>query len=119
MPRLGDGWCKTAVVGMDPDTGVIRVVRVPEQWRDKPRSYKVQIDGKIVAKMRDGETRDFEVSAGPHQLALKIDWSGSGVERLDVPSGGVVTYRCGPKGATVSSLWRMFTRQHWIYLRSE
>jgi hypothetical protein len=38
------------------------------------RAYKVVVDGKTVGEIRNGETKEFPMSAGQHDVSLKIDW---------------------------------------------
>ena len=41
------------------------------------RDYKIFIDGNKVGDISEGETMEFEVSAGQHTIISKIDWCSS------------------------------------------
>jgi hypothetical protein len=41
---------------------------------DRYRRYVVMVDGRRVGTIRDGETREFQVSPGPHTVRLRLDW---------------------------------------------
>ena len=43
-------------------------------WHDKIRKYKIVLDGNTLGKISDGETLEFPISKGKHELTLKIDW---------------------------------------------
>ena len=55
---------------------VITIVR-PSGSLDILRAYQIILDGEKIGQIKDGETKQFTVAAGRHQLALKVDWSGS------------------------------------------
>ena len=46
-------------------------------YADRMRAYKVILDGVIIGEIRNGQTKEFLVAPGDHQLSLKIDWCGS------------------------------------------
>jgi len=46
-------------------------------YADSARAYHVILDGKDINKIRQGQTLEFELEKGFHQLYLKIDWTGS------------------------------------------
>jgi len=43
-------------------------------YRDILRSYLVTIDGKELAKIKRGQTVELPVTAGSHEVFVKIDW---------------------------------------------
>ena len=55
---------------------VITIVRASGAL-DILRAYRIILDGQNIGHIKDGETKEFTVSEGRHQLALKIDWCGS------------------------------------------
>ena len=58
--------------------GLLRLTR-DSGYADRARAYKVILDGAEIGEIRNGETRDYPISAGRHELRLKIDWCGSNV----------------------------------------
>jgi hypothetical protein len=56
------------------------------------RAFKVVLDGKAVARIKNGETIELDVAPGDHSLLLKIDWCN--IVELTADSEAV-TYRCG------------------------
>lgn len=89
-------------------------------YADRLRAYDVVLDGNKVGKIGNGETREFPVSNGQHDLSLKIDWCGSKVIRFTAAAGDVLTFDAksnlrGP--AVIGALWRaFFARKSWISL---
>ena len=57
-------------------------------WVDQFRAYQVIVDGKRVGKIRNGESKEFQVAPGQHTVALRIDliW-GSEPLRITVRDG--------------------------------
>ncbi len=54
----------------------LRVIR-DSGYADLVRAYSVKLDGKEIGTIKNGETKDFQVSSGNHELQIKIDWAGS------------------------------------------
>ncbi len=65
-------------------------------WDDAARAYIVCIDGKKVGDIREGETKNFEVSEGVHSLQLKIDWCSSPVQQFTMEQGKTIYAQCSP-----------------------
>jgi hypothetical protein len=61
-------------------------------YADRLRAYKVIVDGKTAGEIRNGETKEFPISSGQHELSLKIDWCGSKTIRFTVADGDVLRF---------------------------
>lgn len=48
------------------------------------RAFKVKIDGVVAAKVRNGKTAEFQVSPGPHQVQVAVDWNRSPAVSVEV-----------------------------------
>ena len=46
-------------------------------WTDGFRKYKIILDGEEIGRIKDGQTLDFPLEEGEHNLVLKIDWARS------------------------------------------
>lgn len=55
-------------------------------WADCFRSYRILIDGKEVALIRDGETFTREMEPGEYEVEARIDWCSSRRLRVTVPA---------------------------------
>jgi hypothetical protein len=62
-------------------------------YADRLRSYKIVLDGKVIERIGNGETRDLEVPAGQHQLALRVDWCGSKTLAFSLADGEAISFR--------------------------
>jgi hypothetical protein len=78
------------------DAAQIQIGRAHNRWVDRSRAYKVLIDGEMVGEVRHGESRDFQVPPGRHQLRLKIDWTSSKTIDCELGAGDEAKFRCGP-----------------------
>ncbi|MGD0255858.1 MAG: DUF4190 domain-containing protein [Acidimicrobiales bacterium] len=101
---------------------ILRITRNPAPWRDRYRSYKVLVDGAEVGTVRNGETTDFGISAGHHEVRIKLDWAGSNLLSLDVGVGEVAHLECEPGGSAITALFdtvvALCTKgRSWIKLR--
>lgn len=86
------------------EPAIVRVTRKPAPWRDRLRPYKVVIDGTVKGMIRNGETKDFIVPSGHHEVRMKIDWTGSDPSAVDVEAGQVAALECEPGGSTMTSV---------------
>ncbi|QRM87890.1 hypothetical protein FG167_01180 [Lacinutrix sp. WUR7] len=51
----------------------IRIERNSE-WNNKARTIGIYIDGEVAGTIDDGETKEFMVASGKHEIHAKIDW---------------------------------------------
>lgn len=80
----------------------LKIVRGSD-FGDFLRAYVVVIDGEKIGKIRRGQTKEFPISSGPHELALRIDWCGSRTIRFSIDEAEMLTFfaksgRCGRRG---------------------
>ena len=76
---------------------MLELTRMNENgWDDGARAYLVYIDGKKEGAIREGETKQFEVSEGTHTLQMKIDWCSSPLRTFTAEAGKTVYARCAP-----------------------
>ena len=61
----------------------IRIERNSE-WNNKAREIGIYIDGEKVGTINDGETQDYVVENGKHEIYAKIDWCRSQKIELNV-----------------------------------
>ena len=72
--------------------GILRVVRT-SQFANRWRPIKVCLDGREVGTVRDGQTADFVVEAGEHDVHAAVDWVRSETVRIGCAAGTPVTLR--------------------------
>ncbi|MBP1841743.1 hypothetical protein [Formosa algae] len=61
----------------------IRVERNSE-WNNKARAIGIYIDGEKVGTINDGETQEYELENGKHEIFAKIDWCSSPKIELNI-----------------------------------
>ena len=61
----------------------ISIVRPANEWTNQQRKTFIYIDGEKVGHVKSGQTAQFEVLAGKHQVVLKQRWAG-GSKPLEV-----------------------------------
>jgi len=103
------------------ETATLRITRSPVPWRDRFRSYRVLVDGAAVGTIRNGQTADFSVPAGEHDVRLKLDWTGSKPSNFDVGVGEVAHFECKPAGSSLTSFFDVLAalgehKRPWIAL---
>jgi len=62
----------------------IIVSRPDERWANRVRSYKIVVDGEVLASLRRGEDATVPVAPGHHKVRAKIDWARSRDIDLDL-----------------------------------
>ncbi len=60
-------------------------------YADRLRKYKVIVDGIVVGEVGNGETKQFSISPGLHEVSLKIDWCGSKAVEFNLDDGEGLT----------------------------
>jgi hypothetical protein len=63
---------------------------------DRRRAYRVFVDGDLVGRIRQGESRVFEVEPGLRSVQLRVDWCRSRRLAVDAPPGEQVLLACRP-----------------------
>lgn len=101
---------------------IVRLTRISAPLRDRLRSYRVELDGKIIGKLRSGERTDFHIEPGHHRIRMKGDWTGSQTLSFEIKKGAVAHFECQPSGHSLSALIDTFKSLHkqgdpWIDLR--
>ncbi len=105
------------IPAMEPSARI--AVRRPEgAWRDRLRSYWIEIDGVRVGKVRRGEQVEFPVAARSHNVRAVIDWTGSPVVQVEVADGETARLSVGPAGNSFQ-LWQLGKRDSYLKLAVE
>ena len=92
-----------------PPGATIVISRKRGGWRDCARSYLVMLDNQDVGKIKHGQRIELPVSAGLHELFLKIDWCQSRSFTFDARPGEAVEFRCEPGGLPSDGLRQVLT----------
>lgn len=89
-------------------------------YADKLRAYQVELDGNVIGKIGDGESKSFDVSRGTHNLRMRVDWARSNVIQFNVTDNGTLHFRCGNrlKGTNVllASVYALLLPHKYIIL---
>lgn len=98
----------------------VRIQREANPFSDRMRRYRVLLDGRDVGLLRWAETIEIQVEPGPHELRLKIDWTGSPTIPFSVTEGGLAEFKCRPRrpaALAIVSLFRSIRhRNEWLVL---
>jgi hypothetical protein len=78
--------------------------RAPGGWRDRLRSYVVMVDDSEVGKVKPGERLEIPITAGRHQVFLKISWCRSPTLEVEVGPDDVIEMSCAPGGPPSTAL---------------
>ncbi|MEI2738519.1 MAG: hypothetical protein V9F01_07025 [Chitinophagaceae bacterium] len=65
---------------------ILKVKRKSE-WINRVRNIGIYLDGVRLGTVSNGETAEFEIAEGAHQLKAKIDWCRSNEESFTVSAG--------------------------------
>lgn len=77
---------------MPNGSGILRVVRT-SQFVNRWRPIQVCVDGREVGTVRNGETTDFVVDIGEHDVHAALDWVRSETVRIGCAAGTPTTLR--------------------------
>jgi hypothetical protein len=81
-------------VGNVPANAMIRVTRMGGMFRDFLRAYKLLVDGEVRGRVRPRKSVEVEVEPGPHEVRMKIDWTGSPTHTVDLRAGETAHFVC-------------------------
>jgi len=63
-------------------------------YADSLRNYQVELDGKLIGKIANGETRSFNISPGEHVLCMRISWCRSPRINFVVEDDDAISFKC-------------------------
>jgi hypothetical protein len=96
------------------------VVRRPRGgYRDRLRSYVIEIDGDEIGKVARDEQVEFPVEPGEHNVRAVIDWSGSSLVQVEVGAGETVRLTVQPAGSAAAAIFQLWKRDSWLTLSVE
>ena len=98
--------------------GRIVVRRRSGGYRDRLRSYWIEVDGRRAGKVAEGEQAEFPVPPGEHTVKAVIDWAGSPAVRVDVGAGEPARLLVEP-GGNAFQLWQVLQRERYLKLTAE
>lgn len=99
---------------MTGELASIKVRRASNLLTDSLRAYEVVIDGCVAGRIRLGESQDFEVAAGPHEVFLKISWCRSEKIALRLAAGQEAVIDCSARRLITGFYWVTFGRSRYI-----
>jgi hypothetical protein len=85
-------------------------VRRTNNYPDRLRSYKIEINGVVVGSVRARESATVRIAPGRHSLTLRIDRCGSGQIDFDAESNEHILFECGNNSRGISALFRIIFR---------
>jgi hypothetical protein len=99
-----------------PNNGLssIHVSRPSGQYQDSLRAYKIRIDGRVVGKVRRGQSIDYKVTPGRHSVQASLDTAKSKVVEVECSAEGATSLEVRPSAG--QPLSKLFTRRKWIEL---
>jgi hypothetical protein len=101
--------------------GTLKIRRV-HQAINMMRGFKILLDSKPVGAVADGETAEFSLDPGVHEVTAKIDWCRSPPVTISVEPGHVVELEVGcnqsPWGGLGLVLSILFNPSDYLYLRA-
>lgn len=74
------------------------------------RRYTIEIDDAPVGSIRRGETAEFDVRPGSHEVRLTVDWASSPTVVITVGDGERIILTAGPGGTAWSGLKHLADR---------
>ena len=91
--------------------------QLPHLVRDGVRAYKVVLDGRVVSKLRMGDSVECSCEPGPHRLWIKIDFKKSNTVEFTVHPDGTARFECEPGGPYLMALVDLFRSGKYIKVR--
>lgn len=74
-------------VDLAPGQALLSIQRPPGYPYAVLRQYKIEVDGRVVAKLKRGQTVSIPLEAGQHTVRARIDWGSSSAVHLQMAPG--------------------------------
>lgn len=96
------------------------VVHRQKAWlTDILRSYVVFVDGREVARVKNGASVEVPLSAGQHRVQLGVDWGRSPELEVNAVAGEPTVIECGPNANPVTALlYISFIKNNYLWVQS-
>ncbi|MBS1783052.1 MAG: hypothetical protein JSS78_08290 [Bacteroidetes bacterium] len=82
------------------------------EFINKARNYCIYVDGQKAGTIANGETKDFIVTSGQHQVVAKIDWCSSPTIFVNATDADTCAYKIGT--ILFDELLAMMLRIKWV-----
>jgi hypothetical protein len=60
------------------------IIKRNSEWNNRLRNFGVYINGEKVGVIGNGETKEFDVEVGNHEILTKIDWCRSRIIEIEI-----------------------------------
>jgi hypothetical protein len=70
---------------------ILKITR-SDEYTNRIRPIKIFLDGILIGKIGNAETKEFELMHGTHLLQAKIDWCSSNKLTFTVAENGVTNF---------------------------
>lgn len=81
-------------LGRERGSGAV-IIQRKSQYINRLRDLDIYLDGQRTAPVGDGKTIQLDVDSGRHGIQIRIDYTRSPIEYLDVRNGEEVRLECG------------------------
>ena len=71
------------------------IINRTSEYLNRLRNYDVYIDGEKIDTISNGETKEFNISAGQHSILIKIDWCSSQTLLVDINDNETKSFKVG------------------------
>ena len=71
------------------------IINGTSEYLNRLRNYDVYIDGEKIDTISNGETKEFNISAGQHSILIKIDWCSSQTLLVDINDNETKSFKVG------------------------
>jgi hypothetical protein len=98
-------------------------IRRADEFADHFRSYSIMLDGAKMGEIKRGETREFSIPSGQHQLSMKIDWCRSNMVQFAASDSDVFVFLARSKvkesGGLTALYYAFFKPNEYIVLERQ
>ena len=71
------------------------IINRTSEYLNRLRNYDVYIDGEKIDTISNGETKEFNISAGQYSILTKIDWCSSQTLLVDINDNETKSFKVG------------------------
>ncbi len=99
------------------------IIERTSQRANRMRSINIYDDKQLIGSVKNGETKEFSIAPGSHELSAKIDWCKTAPLKLTINPGEKITLSLGSDLTGLKQLavlyYIIFDTKNFIYLREK
>lgn len=93
------------------------IINRSSEYSNKLRSIGIYLNDKKIGDLSDGESKEFEIEEGKHQIRAKIDWCRSNPIDLKINSDETLRFNLSGRNPFLALFYITLGKDHYLELK--